>query len=980
MVALPGETPTIAADKDKRRRSVVDTEALIPTDMQYDPAAANSPTSAGTGTPTVAATVPGLGAITLDPGNTEAEDATGGGDDAGASGRDGITPAGTTEGGKRAEIVEPPAPAAGAAGPGRDESTADEGKRSPRVSSTTMDGAAEATAAAFAAARAAGADATTPSPSSGAVSVGGATQDSGGAAAAADTTGDAAGDVARDTMMTAEDWGYDESGAYFEVYDGVRYYGEDTYGYSQQQQSQDSQGVVDADGGYWDGDKYYIGDGYYDADGVYWEGDVAYVQGADGEYVAVSDSTTAAALTACETCAAAGPKMCVLTAAASGHTQCLEAFLQADYNNVYACDGANRTAGHLAAAYGQVESLQKLIEWSADMSTVDVDGRTPLFFACASNQFNCVALLVDTGFEYVDLGDARGDTPLHAAACKGHTECVDLLLQTAADPDSTNQQGHTPAHLAANRETMRLLYDSGANIAAQDKAGRSPLFCSCATNRLDVAAMLLEADSGGFSTDLGDLRGDTPLHASACNGNFACVELLLQFAANPTVANHGGYTPAALAELNGHRETLELLVMYDVEHIVGSVAPPAAIGTAAHAAGGGGFGSDSDSGSGSGSDSDSDSGRSGNSGVDDRPPETPASRAGRRRRRSTRRSTRRRSSVVSVEMDVTAGDGVIDSTTPIHKHLSSHSSSSTPVAKESVEGVGDAGVSPQAAPSTDTPDGAAMAKMRAAATTVANAISATSKWSAHLDPDSGYYYYWNQDTDEVTWEEPQEYRAEQDAAARDSTAAPGGGGYAAAAGGVAGAGAGAGVGGGGVSSDYEAALAAAAAAEPVKQVGMADETGMVIAEGRKLNKDYGHMANEYKRMANWRGVTWNGDITQACVCCMCNKREVDDVIVPCEHTGVCRKCIKKHNIGPARPARKPAPVGEGEGKDKGSDGKPAPEPWAACPVCMGRIEGIVPIAKSASIPRNYGPGGKLPKSFKLRMPPGNAMKLGFRHS
>ncbi len=60
------------------------------------------------------------------------------------------------------------------------------------------------------------------------------------------------------------------------------------------------------------------------------------------------------------------------------------------------------------------------------VSEQDIDGRTPLFFACANNQFNACALLLDVSFEDVHVKDFRGDSPVHACACNNNLECLEV--------------------------------------------------------------------------------------------------------------------------------------------------------------------------------------------------------------------------------------------------------------------------------------------------------------------------------------------------------------------------------------------------------------------------------------------------------------------------------------------------------------------------------------------------------------------------
>lgn len=205
-----------------------------------------------------------------------------------------------------------------------------------------------------------------------------------------------------------------------------------------------------------------------------------------------------------------------------------------------------------------------MVLWGADMTAVDIDGRTPMYFACVNNQYDSVAMLLELGYDGIDRGDSNGDTPLHVAVSKGHAQVAQFLLMSAANPNATNHsvctpvgwlpprtppssyqtllppnaartQGHTPAHLASARDVLEVLYEAGASLGQKDLAGRTPLFCCAATNRLDSVLFLLEVDD--ISIDVPDMRGDTPLHAACCNGFFNCVEFLLQSAADVELLN-----------------------------------------------------------------------------------------------------------------------------------------------------------------------------------------------------------------------------------------------------------------------------------------------------------------------------------------------------------------------------------------------------------------------------------------------------------
>lgn len=168
---------------------------------------------------------------------------------------------------------------------------------------------------------------------------------------------------------------------------------------------------------------------------------------------------------------------------------------------------------------------------------VDYDGRTPLFYACTTHEFNTIAELVTFAPELLDMADSNGDTPLHVCCANNFIDCAKLLLQTEADPDIPNCDGHTPASICTTAEGLEALFDNGANLFCTDAKQRSLMFNAAANGDIGRVAFLLEIDVEQIMLDAADLRGDSPLHAACCNGRPEVVELLLSYAARPDMKN-----------------------------------------------------------------------------------------------------------------------------------------------------------------------------------------------------------------------------------------------------------------------------------------------------------------------------------------------------------------------------------------------------------------------------------------------------------
>ena len=196
----------------------------------------------------------------------------------------------------------------------------------------------------------------------------------------------------------------------------------------------------------------------------------------------------------------------------------------------------NRTPLHSAAYYGDLELVQKLIEYDADISAEDVDGRTPVFNAsegCRSEYRSVIRLLVDYGVD-INARTRMGyvATPLYAALIYGTPEAVRLLLERGANPNAQGNDGSTPLQIASDYgtpEAVRLLLERGANPNAQGNGGSTPLQIASDYGRLEVVRVLLEH---GADVKVEDERGRTALQVAEERRQDEVVRLLLEHIAN----------------------------------------------------------------------------------------------------------------------------------------------------------------------------------------------------------------------------------------------------------------------------------------------------------------------------------------------------------------------------------------------------------------------------------------------------------------
>jgi ankyrin repeat protein len=139
----------------------------------------------------------------------------------------------------------------------------------------------------------------------------------------------------------------------------------------------------------------------------------------------------------------------------------------------------------------------------------DVDGCTPLHFACFNGNVDSVRVLLAADVK-VHARSKFGSTPLQMAAMQGQLAVVQLLLhREPAMINVPNNVGWTPLHFAAmigSPDIVGVLLAAGADIHVVNKYGRTALHLASANGRTAVIHMLRER---GARTECQDIMGMT---------------------------------------------------------------------------------------------------------------------------------------------------------------------------------------------------------------------------------------------------------------------------------------------------------------------------------------------------------------------------------------------------------------------------------------------------------------------------------------
>ena len=288
-------------------------------------------------------------------------------------------------------------------------------------------------------------------------------------------------------------------------------------------------------------------------------------------------------------------------AVANGHTEVVDTLIAEmraekhfdgyygwDMNTVGRKDAKANTLLHVAAANGDAEIVNLLLQAGAAVTAQNNDNNTPvdlarqhgheslaqrleripaLLEAAAAGNVAQVETLLAAGV-YVNThqfpGRGLGPTPLHHAAEKGYAHMACLLVEAGANVNARVPEDfyNTPLHLAAHgghAAVVKLLIEAGAGLDKRAEGGSTPLLLVTGNERREPEAIRLLLRAGA-DPNIPNRYGRTPLFWVVMNGETELVRLLLQAGADGNAADRYGATPLTFAAESGSVEIAEALL------------------------------------------------------------------------------------------------------------------------------------------------------------------------------------------------------------------------------------------------------------------------------------------------------------------------------------------------------------------------------------------------------------------------------------
>ncbi|XP_028609315.1 ankyrin repeat domain-containing protein 30A isoform X2 [Grammomys surdaster] len=159
---------------------------------------------------------------------------------------------------------------------------------------------------------------------------------------------------------------------------------------------------------------------------------------------------------------------------------------------------------HKAASVGDVAKVQHiLILGKCGVNDRDKKDRTALHLACAYGHPEVVTLLVERKCE-VDACDGENCTALIKAVQCQEEECAAILLDHGADPNVMDSSGNTALHYAVYSENTSIaakLLAHNANIEAKNKDDLTPVLLAVKENKQHIVEFLVKKKTSMHAVD-----------------------------------------------------------------------------------------------------------------------------------------------------------------------------------------------------------------------------------------------------------------------------------------------------------------------------------------------------------------------------------------------------------------------------------------------------------------------------------------------
>lgn len=149
---------------------------------------------------------------------------------------------------------------------------------------------------------------------------------------------------------------------------------------------------------------------------------------------------------------------------------------------------------HCAVRYGNINIVQLLLKYNADINSFDLNKRTPLSYAIEFKHIDIMHFLVNRGAD-INLIDAYTRMPLHFAIKSVNFGLIQFVIDTELNNNPVSKPKYMPILYAiesGNIDVIQFLIDRGADISSIDIKNRTPLSYAVQSRNLKLAHFLVD--------------------------------------------------------------------------------------------------------------------------------------------------------------------------------------------------------------------------------------------------------------------------------------------------------------------------------------------------------------------------------------------------------------------------------------------------------------------------------------------------------
>lgn len=233
----------------------------------------------------------------------------------------------------------------------------------------------------------------------------------------------------------------------------------------------------------------------------------------------------------------------------SNNVQILKLFLNAI--GVNSVDDYKFTPLHLAARWGNSNTLKFLLDAKADVNAKNVKGYTPIYMAIKSENVNVLKLLLEAGAE-VNVSNIDWCTPLHKAMKTNKSDIIKLLIDSGTCIDAESyKKGYNPLHYAiisnCDIKILQMIIDAGAVVNTKAMDGNTPLHLAVKQSDNSGCANYVKfLINCGADVNLKNYDQCSPLHLAAENKATNAMEELIRAGGSMNDLNENKETPSMI--------------------------------------------------------------------------------------------------------------------------------------------------------------------------------------------------------------------------------------------------------------------------------------------------------------------------------------------------------------------------------------------------------------------------------------------------